>query len=254
MGFHHKKKRGAYLFSADGKDRWSLSDWELFPSEIRWDDNTTQFLLKQQRPSIIFDVTGRPSHLVTGVDFLFDPCCDWYGYGSGWTLVQPISPCAAEEGLSAGSCVECDKDAPKFRGRCEKTTSKYGDCVCGKCSGSYTGDECEIAPVPVYTVSCAEFDSRTQCASMSGSRTWIGKPSSIDCKIECEKHATANGLEGRCFKYDSGTAHENCRFFDGQLTTAPANQDTKAATICTKRQIGVKPAPHAATKTAFVSV
>jgi len=52
-GRYHKKKRGAYLFSADGKDHWSLSDWELFPSEIQWDDGTTEFLLKQQRPSLI---------------------------------------------------------------------------------------------------------------------------------------------------------------------------------------------------------
>merc|ERR1719464_2524022 len=88
-GFHHKKKRGAYLFSADGRKRWSLSDWELFPSEIQWNDGTTEFLLKQQRPSLIFDpISGRPTHLVTGVDFLFDPCCDWYAYGSAWTLIR----------------------------------------------------------------------------------------------------------------------------------------------------------------------
>ena len=56
-GADHKKKRGGYAFSADGLVRWDLSSWELFPSEIRWDDGTTQQLLKQQRPSLIFHPT-----------------------------------------------------------------------------------------------------------------------------------------------------------------------------------------------------
>ena len=54
-GADHKKKRGGYAFSADGLVRWSLSTWELFPSEIYWSNGTTQQLLKQQRPSLIFD-------------------------------------------------------------------------------------------------------------------------------------------------------------------------------------------------------
>ena len=40
---------------------------------------------------LIFDpVTGRPTHLITGVDFLYDPCCQWYIFGSAWTLIQPL--------------------------------------------------------------------------------------------------------------------------------------------------------------------
>ena len=66
------------MFSADGLVRWSLSLWELFPSEIRWANGTTQQLLKQQRPSLIFDpLTNQPTHLITGVDYLYDPCCQW---------------------------------------------------------------------------------------------------------------------------------------------------------------------------------
>ena len=55
IGSDHKKKRGAYAFSADGIHSWAISRWELFPSEIYWDDGQTEFLLKQQRPSLIFD-------------------------------------------------------------------------------------------------------------------------------------------------------------------------------------------------------
>ena len=89
VGSDHKKKRGGYAFSADGVFDWVESDWELFPSEIRWDDGRTTFLLKQQRPSLLFDpLTNRPTHLVTGVDEQFDPCCQWYIYGSAWTLIS----------------------------------------------------------------------------------------------------------------------------------------------------------------------
>ena len=90
-GIDHKRKRGGYAFSPDGIGNWRLSEWELFPSELRWDDGKFQYLLKQQRPSLIFDEQGRPTHLATGVDFIFDPCCDWYQYGSGFTLVQAIT-------------------------------------------------------------------------------------------------------------------------------------------------------------------
>lgn len=109
-GGHHKKKRGAYAFSADGVESWRMSNWEargktrrtnvtkrhlcddacsfqvplwgaghaqVWPAEIAWDDGTTQFLLKQQRPALIFDLSGKPTHLVTGVDSVFFPCCNW---------------------------------------------------------------------------------------------------------------------------------------------------------------------------------
>merc|ERR1712039_630320 len=93
--FHHKKKRGATLFSPDGLTNWKLSNFELFPGELHTTDGKTQFLLKQQRPSLLFDSNDNPTHLISGVDYLYDPCCDWFAYGSGWSLIQPISKCKA---------------------------------------------------------------------------------------------------------------------------------------------------------------
>jgi len=238
--FHHKKKRGAYLFSADGKDRWSLSDWELFPSEIRWDDGTTQFLLKQQRPSLIFDrQTGRPSHLITGVDFLFDPCCDWYAYGSGWTLVQPISSCPAGQVLdnSGPSCIPCDSEDDVFDGRCTKATSKYGECVCAECSGGYSGDLCETAPDPVYETVCQPFQPGHECENMNGARIWIGATDAAvaNCNSECQIKAAEQGLEGCCF-LNTHSVHKNCRFFQSQQIAPAATGGTiKSASYCTRR-------------------
>merc|ERR1719443_2885806 len=126
-GQHHKKKRGGYAFSADGVDHWQLSLYDLWPGEIAWDDGSTTFLLKQQRPSLIFGLDGRPSHLATGVDFVFYPCCDWYLYGSGWTLVQPlVTACpTGEVPDAAGTCAKCQAAAssPSARTAISATTA-----------------------------------------------------------------------------------------------------------------------------------
>jgi len=236
--FHHKKKRGAYLFSADGKDRWSLSDWELFPSEIRWDDGTTQFLLKQQRPSLIFDPsTGRPSHLITGVDFLFDPCCDWYAYGSAWTLVQPISSCPAGTILQNGSCASCLLDG--YGGKCLEATSKYGSCVCAVCANGYSGDECENEPEPVYETTCEELQPLNECQDMGGEAKWLGRETVDDgtCLQDCFDYAMENNIDGCCYQYVHPT-HRNCRFFEAQART-DADSTDKHASICSRQIVNV---------------
>jgi len=249
--FHHKKKRGAYLFSKDGRVRWSLSDWELFPSEIRWDDGPTEFLLKQQRPSLIFDPhTGRPSHLVTGVDFLFDPCCDWYAYGSAWTLVQPISTCPAGQVLQSdsGSCVTCVSHDDRYGGRCEEPTSKYGSCVCAVCKGGYSGDECEISPEPTYETVCEEFQPSNACEDMDGEAKWLGRETVDEgtCLQDCHAYAAKNELEGCCFQYYHPT-NRNCRFFasQGRIGT---NMKDKASSVCSRRIVNDAPTTAPAKK------
>merc|ERR1712048_1364515 len=253
-GFHHKKKRGAYLFSADGKERWSLSDWELFPSEVQWDDGTTEFLLKQQRPSLLFDPnTGRPSHLITGVDFLFDPCCDWYGYGSAWTLVQPISSCPAgqvQEDVDEASCVECLSDDSRYQGRCSEATSKYGSCVCAVCTNGYTGDQCEKEPLPVYEIVCQEsFESNHRCNDMSSSAKWLGR-TTVDegtCLDDCHQYAKDNGLEGCCFQ-NSHPTNRNCRFFESQ-DNAASSDSPHSASVCTRVLVTNAPTTISTTST-----
>jgi len=242
--FHHKKKRGAYLFSADGKERWSLSNWELFPSEIRWDDGITQFLLKQQRPSLIFDPdTGRPSHLITGVDFLFDDCCDWYAHGSGWTLVQPISTCPAGQVLDGvgPACVTCKPDDSAFAGRCEKATSAYGGCVCGVCKGGYSGDRCDIEPEAVYKTVCGEFQAASECENMNadgdGKPKWLGRPTVAagTCLDDCKAYAESEELEGCCFQFAGSPQASNCRFFPSQKVVPISGRSTgKSASVCTR--------------------
>lgn len=230
-GFNHKKKRGAYLFSADGFDRWSLSDWELFPSEIRWDDGVTQFLLKQQRPSIIFDHLMQPQYLVTGVDYLYDPCCDWYPFGSAWTLVQPImTACPAGQRSIDSSCAACPTDAPEYSGRCTRATTKYGECVCAACSKGYRGDHCEVE-----TVVCQPFQTSMQCQNMSGSAKWLGREvvDNGECLSACQEEADLKDTEGCCFKY-WGDENRNCRFFPAQQPVI-VSSDTKGAAMCSRR-------------------
>lgn len=243
--FHHKKKRGAYLFSADGKERWSLSDWELFPAEIRWDDGTTQFLLKQQRPSIIFDPqSGKPSHLVTGVDFLFDACCDWFAYGSGWTLVQPISTCSVGYVLDGSRCKACKFNDAAYHGRCAKATSKYGGCVCGVCKDGYSGDNCEIEPEPVYETSCEDFRAGNECADMDGDAKWIGGSPIVEagtCLSDCQAYAHKEEVEGCCFQFTApDPSNSNCRFFEGQQM-APTSKSRKAASVCVRVPVDIRP-------------
>lgn len=244
--FHHKKKRGAYAFSADGVHSWSLSDWELFPSEIRWDDGSVQFLLKQQRPSLIFDPSsGQPTHLVTGVDFIFDPCCDWYAYGSGWTLVQPlVTECPAGEIKVGESCAKCPSRDASYSGRCGQATTKYGSCVCAACSGGYSGDRCEVEPEPVYETRCRPLQADHLCEDMGGTATWLGRATvgAGTCLEDCEAAASSEGASGCCFQFRSAAnpsgAPSNCRFFPAQRAIAnPASAPEKAAGYCERVRV-----------------
>lgn len=230
----HKKKRGAYLFSVDGLAHWQLSDWELFPSEIRWDNGTTQVLLKQQRPSIIFDDVMQPQYLVTGVDYLYDPCCDWYPFGSGWTLIQPIqTACPAGQVSSSGgsSCTVCSASASAYSGRCLQATSKYGQCVCAQCQDGYKGDKCDI-----QTVTCGTFQAGKLCNTNTGAKYF--PKSTVDngeCLQTCQDYARSLDSEGCCFMYEVTSIHRNCRFVPLEQGTKGVGNTLKQASICSRR-------------------
>ena len=234
-GADHKKKRGGYAFSADGVVRWSKSDWELFPAEIAWDDGTTQFLLKQQRPSLVFDpFTSRPTHLVTGVDSVFDPCCSWYIYGSAWTLVQPlVTACAAgtiPDGASGGACIECTA-ADIGCGRCEQATTKYGACVCATCAVGWRGDSCEERELQCLTgVDGAALDAATDAGFSSrhhcdGGRTedrvtliaTAQAPSLEACAAACDAYVRRWNQLGCCYSFQG--ASKTCQFTPGASIT-----------------------------------
>merc|ERR1719242_156561 len=222
--FHHKKKRGAALFSADGLTNWKVSNWELFPSEIYQHDGKTRFLLKQQRPSLIFDANNNPTHLITGVDYLYDPCCDWFPYGSAWTLIQKVSQCKAGEIHAAGTCTKCTPTmvtTTHSAGTCNKATSKYGTCVCAECNAYHSGDACEIPPP--YITSCKPLTHEKKCGGgIKKATKWFFKKDNTnknwtpqECHDACEEYAShLGGKFGCCMSFETGPVG-NCRFETG---------------------------------------
>merc|ERR1712176_192756 len=215
--FHHKKKRGATLFSPDGLTNWKLSNFELFPGELHTTDGKTQFLLKQQRPSLLFDSNDNPTHLISGVDYLYDPCCDWFAYGSGWSLIQPISKCKAGMVMEQGVCTACL--AAAVSPRCTQATSKYGKCVCAQCTGNYFGDDCQSE-----RNTCTVVESRKKCASGPTSVKNFQKPNNEltwgmdECAEMCAAYSTAQGIQGGCcysFRDVTDGQYGTCRFAAG---------------------------------------
>jgi len=237
-GADHKKKRGGYAFSADGLKRWSLSTWELFPSEIQWANGTVQQLLKQQRPSLIFDpITNEPTHLITGVDYLYDPCCQWYIYGSGWTLVQPLAnKCHAGWVEEAGGCREC-LSSQVGCGRCLQATSKYGSCVCSLCQAGWQGDNCDKPTYECLTGSDGHgFLSRKHCDDAGNDRVTLiessQQPTMEQCAVACTKFANQWQVEGCCYNFQ-GT-NKVC-YFNPQKQILSNNGMVRFASLCARR-------------------
>ena len=90
--------RGAYGWSIDGHD-WTLetlpvvgaaSVWEM---EVRWANGSSSPLARRQRPSLVRNLEGRPTHLISGADFnkhLIWGTCEGCHWGQGFTLIQPL--------------------------------------------------------------------------------------------------------------------------------------------------------------------
>lgn len=258
FGSDHKKKRGGAAFSADGQARWSKSDWELFPSEIAWDDGTTTFLLKQQRPSLIFDpATGQPTHLVSGVDSMYDPCCSWYIYGSAWTLIQPlVTQCRAgslADGAGSGQCFEC-RAADIGCGRCTVATTKYGRCVCAQCASGWRGDRCDERDVVCRTgmngvaldaAVDSGLESRRECAGGDAADrvTLIATadaPSLAECSAACAAHVRQWNQLGCCYSFQ-GT-NKAC-YFTPRATLGSNSGALRFAALCELEDASVPSCP-----------
>ena len=253
----HKKRRGALAFSADGLRRWDRSEWELFPAEIEWDDGHKTVLLKQQRPSLFFEPgTAKPIALTSGVDFLFDPCCDWYAFGSAWTLIQPIVqdcragyvlPPGGSNYLPAGSklydqpadCKECLETDCMYNGKCKKATTKYGYCVCAECTTGWAGDFCDQP-----AKECYDFVAKRECdqSQMTGPFKQPSDSGAIDMAVQdltneteclqaCATYATNNNVQGCCGSFTGSSGY--CQFYVGVVGAfAQNNAALKRATVC----------------------
>jgi len=159
--FNHDR-RGAYAFSPDGKpDNWRLSTEEAWQTHLPYDTCESDFIMKRQRPSLVFDPdTDKPTHLLTGVATAHHGL-QW---GDGWTAFQPIrtptaghSSCGGESQCcstecsagSIGSASGCKVCQPQdVSADCEAATSSAArnECICIKCKGGKLGHHCEYAP------------------------------------------------------------------------------------------------------------
>ena len=69
---------------------WTVSKVVPYNSSVQFSDGRTVEFHKRERPHLVFDKSGDPSHLVTGV---VAPGKNEHGYqGLSYTLVQPIAP------------------------------------------------------------------------------------------------------------------------------------------------------------------
>merc|ERR1719410_371464 len=91
--------QGAYAYSKSAQGPWTLvpnsyeSPWPAkTPAPVSFDNGTTTELWRRQKPGLIFDKTGRPTHITNGVDqqHTGDPSTAGCFWQTGWTMVQPI--------------------------------------------------------------------------------------------------------------------------------------------------------------------
>ena len=78
---------------------WTVSTVVPYNSSVQFSDGRTVEFHKRERPHLVFDKSGDPSHLVTGV---VAPGNNEHGYqGLSYTLVQPIVPKSVGEKAGA---------------------------------------------------------------------------------------------------------------------------------------------------------
>ncbi|CAD7940108.1 unnamed protein product [Amoebophrya sp. A120] len=241
---NRKKIRGAHAYSKDGMDRWTKSEWELWPAELKWDDgNGPSILLRQQRPSLQFERntsdkfgwnTDKILSLTTGVDFLYDPCCDWYVFASAWTAIQPVvTQCRAGQVFSSttNSCQNCAIEEAKYNGHCLRTTTKYGECVCAECDYRRAGDNCENEAYKCYEMQAYRRCNLTafadQTTSLTGTATTEDTAyqhnfphlvsagydySTSSCQRFCDLYSSFQNTVGCCYNYAPSST---CRWYAG---------------------------------------
>ena len=183
---------------------------------------------------------------MAGVDYLYDPCCQWYIYGSAWTLIQPIATeCAAGAVVSTvNGCYEC-KVSDISNGRCVQATSKYGACVCAVCENGWSGDQCDVLEItcsfgldgsPLDATADSGLETRSNCVDTGDLRvTLIASSETISvesCAAACTAHARQWDLEGCCYTLQGSS--KVCHFHPGTLGMESNSGNLRYASQCSR--------------------
>lgn len=185
---------GGHAFSENGED-WNISPVIAYTPTQEWEDGSVTTFRARERPHLIFDSEGNPTHIINGVG---DPCPGGGGSNTGcpnsggdhtFTLVAPLgtnentdvglaSPppppnwsCTAEDGHGCAACVS------KRDERCQgNPVFCHQPCVHYSTKDQW-GHDCQPAnwPVPKGT---ACFGNATGCSRLCGTPAPPGPPPS----------------------------------------------------------------------------
>ena len=81
---------GAHAYSDDGGHSWTDTE-TAFNLTVQYDDGTSTTFVQRERPHVVLDAAGNPSHLVSGVTYSLLPTLPTA------TIVQPISQSHARD-------------------------------------------------------------------------------------------------------------------------------------------------------------
>lgn len=91
--------QGAYAYAKNATGPWTLvpnspdSPWPgQTPAMLNFDNGTSTKLWRRQKPGMLFNAQGRPTHVINGVDETHtgDPSSAGCFWQTGWTLLQPL--------------------------------------------------------------------------------------------------------------------------------------------------------------------
>jgi len=146
MGHGNNATVGRMAWSEYGLD-WTLSPVGAYTLQTEYSDGSSEYFCRRERPKLLLDESGHPTHLFTGILATKETCDAFGGYvdpvtcpghsddGScgcqfSWTHAQPLG----SGGAGGGSCVGA---ADCWGG---------GSCVDGSCvcDSWWNGDNCQV--------------------------------------------------------------------------------------------------------------
>jgi hypothetical protein len=89
-----------HLFSRDGLTNWTVSPTEPYSYNLTYSDGSTGLVATRERPKLLFDAQGDPSHIYTS------------------TVDMPETMCAQcnPGGNTARACIDCKVTPPFDKG------------------------------------------------------------------------------------------------------------------------------------------
>lgn len=146
MGHGNNATVGRMAWSENGLD-WTLSPTGAYTLQSEYSDGTSEYFCRRERPKLLLDESGHPTHLFTGVLTTKDTCDAYGGYVDplacpghsddgncgcqfSWTHAQPLGG----GGAGGGSCAT---SADCWGG---------GSCADGLCvcDAWWMGDNCQL--------------------------------------------------------------------------------------------------------------